>query len=108
MICARVKSRQALPVLEIYPYFILEQMKKLIAYAALAELIEKYQNVAAVQIAEIYAYRSDRDKAFEWLDRAYNQRDMGLCWMKGDPMLRGLEHDSRYTAFLKKMKLPLD
>ena len=60
------------------------------ADAALAEYIEKYQNEAAFQIAEIYAYRGETDKAFEWLERAYKQRDGGLSEMKGDPLLRNL------------------
>ena len=68
--------------------------KKKEADAALAEYIEKYQNDAAFQIAEIYAYRGETDKAFEWLERAYKQRDGGLSEMKGDPLLRNLEQRS--------------
>jgi TolB-like protein/Flp pilus assembly protein TadD len=82
--------------------------KKKEADAALADYIEKYQNDAAYQIAEIYAYRGETDKAFEWLERAYKQRDGGLAEMKGDPLLRNIEHDPRYLPFLQKMKLPLD
>jgi TolB-like protein/Flp pilus assembly protein TadD len=74
----------------------------------LSEYINKYQDDAAYQVACIYAYRGEVDKAFEWLDRAYNLRDGGLTEMKGDPMLRNLERDPRYTAFLQKMKLPVD
>jgi serine/threonine protein kinase/Tfp pilus assembly protein PilF len=81
--------------------------KKKEADAALAEYIKEYQNEAAFQIAEIYAYRSETDKAFEWLERSYSQRDAGLAQMKGDPLLRNLESDPRYTALLKKMKLPI-
>ena len=62
----------------------------------------------AFQITELYAFRGENDKAFEWLERAYKQRDGGLAQMKGDPLLRSLEHDPRYRAFLQKMKLPLD
>jgi serine/threonine protein kinase/Tfp pilus assembly protein PilF len=82
--------------------------KKKEADDALAEYIEKFQNEAAFQIAEIYAYRGETDKAFEWLERAYKQRDSGLAQLKGDPLLRSLERDPRWTAFLKKMKLPID
>jgi hypothetical protein len=39
---------------------------------------------------------------------AYTQRDAGLAEMKGDPLLNSLEMDSRYVAFLQKMKLPVD
>lgn len=45
--------------------------KKKEADAALAEYIERFQNEWAFQIAEIYAYRGETDKAFEWLERAY-------------------------------------
>jgi tetratricopeptide (TPR) repeat protein len=76
--------------------------------AALAEAIKNYQNDAAYQIAEIYAYRGETDKAFEWLERAYKQRDGGLSQMKVAPLLRNIKKDPRYTAFLKKMNLPLN
>jgi hypothetical protein len=42
-------------------------------------------------------------KAFEGLERAYKQRDGGFAQMKkGDPLLRNLERDPRYRAFLQK------
>ena len=75
--------------------------------AALAELIAKYRAVAAYQIAEVYAVRGETDRAFEWLDRGYAQRDSGLAFMKSDPLLKNISHDPRYAAFLKKMHLPL-
>jgi hypothetical protein len=74
----------------------------------LADYIEKFQNDWAFQIAEIYAYRGEADKAFEWLERAYKQRDGGLSTMKGDPLLRNIEHDPRYRAFVVKMKLAVE
>ncbi|MFI5089317.1 MAG: adenylate/guanylate cyclase domain-containing protein [Terriglobales bacterium] len=74
---------------------------------ALAELVKKYQADAAFQIAEVYAFRGEADRAFEWLERAYAQRDSGLAEMKGDPLLKSLERDPRYAAFLKKMRLPV-
>ena len=40
-------------------------------------------------------------KAFEWLDRAYAQRDPS-----NDVFLKNLHHDPRYAAFLKKLDLP--
>ena len=73
---------------------------------ALAELVAKYHAGAAFQIAEVYAFRGEADRAFEWLERAYAQRDGGLTEMKGDPLLKNLERDLRYAAFLKKMRLP--
>jgi len=74
---------------------------------ALAELIAKNQKDAAFQIAEVYAFRGEADAAFTWLERSYEQRDPGLTFIKGDPLLKNLERDPRYTAFLKKMRLPV-
>lgn len=73
---------------------------------ALEQLIAQHAKEAAFQIAEIYAWRGEKDKAFEWLERAYQQRDGGLSDMKTDPPLAGLRSDPRYTAFLRKMRLP--
>jgi tetratricopeptide (TPR) repeat protein len=82
--------------------------KKQEADAALSEAIEKYQSQRAFYIAEIYAYRGETDKAFEWLERAYKQHDTTLSYMKVRPLFAGLRHDPRWPVFLKKMKLPLD
>ena len=54
----------------------------------------------------MYAFRGEPDRAFEWLERAYRQRDAGLMEIKADPLLKNLERDPRYGAFLKKMRLP--
>jgi tetratricopeptide (TPR) repeat protein len=75
------------------------------ADAALADLVTQLPMDAAFQIAEAYAFRGDADQAFHWLDRAYLQRDGGLTEIKGDPLLKSLEHDPRYAEFLKKMRL---
>ena len=74
---------------------------------ALNDSLQKYKEDDPFTIAEIYAYRGEIDQAFGWLERAYSARDVGLSNMKGDPLLRKLEHDPRYTAFLQKMKLPI-
>jgi hypothetical protein len=59
----------------------------------------------AGEIAEIYAFRGENDKAFEWLNRAYRQRDSGLVGLKVDPLLRSLHGDPRYRLLLEKMRL---
>jgi TolB-like protein/tetratricopeptide (TPR) repeat protein len=74
--------------------------------AALAALKSKYGGEAAYQIAEAHAFRGETDLAFEWLERAYDQRDGGVAEIKGDRLMRGLAGDPRYKAFLKKLKLP--
>jgi hypothetical protein len=43
---------------------------------------------------------------FEWLDRAYAQRDPGVLFVSNDALFECLREDARYHAFLKKMRLP--
>ena len=73
----------------------------------LGELAAAYQKDAPKQIAEIYAFRGETDRAFEWLRRALADRDPGLIEIKGDPLLKGLQRDRRYAALLQAMGLPL-
>jgi TolB-like protein/tetratricopeptide (TPR) repeat protein len=51
-------------------------------------------------VAIIYGALGDRDRAFEWLDRAYAARKIAL--LKVDPMLDPLRLDPRFQALLKK------
>jgi TolB-like protein/cytochrome c-type biogenesis protein CcmH/NrfG len=73
--------------------------------AALRELIAKYQE--PTYVAEVYACRNQSDKAFEWMDRAYAQRDSGLITTKVNPFLKSLHTDPRFAALLKKLNLPI-
>src|SRR5882762_433330 len=74
--------------------------------AQLATLTRAHERDDALEIAEAHAYRGEGDDAFRWLDRAYAQKGVGLYLVKGDPLLKNLEPDPRYKAFLRKMKLP--
>jgi len=76
--------------------------------AALSEFITKYHTSGAYQIAEVYAFRNQPDEAFEWLNRAYAQRDSGLVITKVEPTLKSLHNDPRFSLFLKKLNLPTD
>ena len=70
------------------------------------ELIAKYHASNAFEIATICAFRNQTDEAFEWLDRAYAQRDPGLMSTKVEPLLKSLHNDPRFAALLKKLNLP--
>jgi len=74
--------------------------------AALRELMMKYHASNAFEIATIYAFRNQTDQAFEWLDRAYAQRDPSRMFTKVEPLLNSWHNDPRYAAFLKKLNLP--
>jgi TolB-like protein/lipoprotein NlpI len=73
---------------------------------ALDELIDKHAQDGAYQVAEALAWRGENDKAFVWLERAYQQRDGGLSEVKVDLLLERLHGDPPFKAVLKKMNLP--
>jgi TolB-like protein/DNA-binding winged helix-turn-helix (wHTH) protein/Tfp pilus assembly protein PilF len=73
--------------------------------AALSKLIVSYPSYAYA-IAEVYAFQDRPDEAFDWLERAYDQRNSGLIGTKVDPFLKSLHKDPRFAAFLKKLNLP--
>jgi TolB-like protein/DNA-binding winged helix-turn-helix (wHTH) protein/Tfp pilus assembly protein PilF len=72
---------------------------------ALNRLIARYNTNGPYQVAQVYAYRGEADKAFEWLERAYRERDSGLLEIKIDPLFKNLHRDPRFTDILKKLHL---
>jgi len=72
---------------------------------ALHELAGKYGDVGAYQVAQAHAVRGEAALAFEWLERAYAQRDAGIFWTKVDPLLRSLHADPLWGVFLRKLGL---
>jgi TolB-like protein len=76
------------------------------ADAALAEMVANDRNLLAYQIAEVYAWRAETDKAFEWLQIAYDNHDTGLLGLLIDPLVRGLRSDARYKSLVVKVGLP--
>jgi len=58
------------------------------------------------QIAEAYAYLGHANEAFRWLETAVANRDPGIMWLRGDPLLVGLTGDARYAALLRMLNLP--
>ena len=77
------------------------------ADAALADLIANAAREGfAYQIAEVYALRGEKDKAFEWLQTALDDRDAGMLGLSADPLLRGLRDDPRYKNLVAKVGLP--
>ena len=77
------------------------------ADAALRMLIEKQANNSAYQIAEVYALRNDAQATFEWLDRAWNNRDSGIQYLLFDPFILRYKDDPRFAAFCRKVGLPV-
>jgi len=77
------------------------------ADAALKALIEKDAGIVPFQIAEVYALRNDAKGTFEWLDRAWSNRDSGIQNLLYDPFILRYKDDPRFAAFCRKIGLPV-
>ena len=79
--------------------------RKTEADAELASYIRDYHEFGAYQIAEIYSWRNEPDEAFQWLEKAYEQRDPGIGALLNDTTMVNLFGDSRWEPLLQKVGL---
>jgi TolB-like protein/Tfp pilus assembly protein PilF/class 3 adenylate cyclase len=109
------QAQQALAEMEKEPYPALLHAGKALAYHALGRTRDSEASLTELNLkfpppgymaAEVYAFRGETDKAFETLEKAYANHDQGLPGLKGDPLMKSLERDTRYAGLLKKMRLP--
>jgi len=68
--------------------------------------IARWGDTGAFYVAQTFAYRGEHDRALEWLERAYKQKDLWLYEIVGEQIFKGMADDPRYKAFLRKMNLP--
>jgi TolB-like protein/lipoprotein NlpI len=71
--------------------------------AALAALIAKYEKDSPYNIAYVYAFRGEADKAFAWLDKAVEYGDPGLGEIVTENLFDNIHKDPRWLAFLRKI-----
>ncbi len=76
------------------------------AKAALDALLGQHASDAPFQIACVYAWRGEADRAFEWLDRALAQHDGGLSDLRLEPLFNRLRGDPRFKAMERRLGLP--
>lgn len=65
----------------------------------------KRKYIAPSVIAEIYTALGEKDQAFAWLDKAYEDHDFILVLLKIEPSFDGLRSDPRFAALLKRIGL---
>jgi TolB-like protein/tetratricopeptide (TPR) repeat protein len=87
-------------------YFLEKGGQRAEADADFATYIQKYAATSPFLTASAYARRGNADRAFEWLDRAYQEHDDALAGLKVSYGFRNLHADPRYKAMLRKMQLP--
>jgi serine/threonine-protein kinase len=79
-----------------------EALKTLAELQALAG--RKY--IPPHSFAYIYAGLGDKERAFEWLEKGYTERDDTLTKLKTDPLFDSLRSDPRYTDLMRRVGLP--
>jgi hypothetical protein len=67
------------------------------------EDLSKRKYVPPYWIATIYAGLGEKDRAFEWLEKASEERSGGMVWLKVDPRLDSLRFDSRFVGLLRRV-----
>ena len=77
--------------------------RKAEADAALNALIAKYEKDWSYNIAYVYAFCSDADKSFEWLDKAVAYQDAGLSEIVTENLFDKIHSDPRWLPFLRKI-----
>jgi TolB-like protein/DNA-binding winged helix-turn-helix (wHTH) protein len=61
--------------------------------------------VSPYSVALVHAGLGDRDQAFAWLDKAYDERSDYMPYLKLEPMLDGLRSDPRFDALVRRVGL---
>jgi TolB-like protein/Tfp pilus assembly protein PilF len=70
------------------------------------ERIAAGEYVRPSRLANVYAGLGQVDEAFEWLERAYAERDGSLAFIKTNPAYDGLRSDPRFQDLLRRMNIP--
>lgn len=71
----------------------------------LEQRVKAGTRVRPTTLATIYAGLNDRDKAFEWLEIAYQERYEGVLYLKHQPYYDNLRSDPRYVDLLHRVGL---
>ena len=69
------------------------------------KMVDDYSQTWPAGIAMTYAWHGDRDKAFEWLDIAFERRSLYMTNLLVNPWLVPLHIDPRWEELLGRMEL---
>jgi tetratricopeptide (TPR) repeat protein len=68
--------------------------------------VKKGQPPDLQEVAIAYFVLGDRDRGFEWLTKAFDQRASFIAWAKVQPSFDGIRDDPRFKALVARLKLP--
>ncbi len=67
--------------------------------------LSKQRYVSSYYMATVYVALNDKEQAFAWLEKAYEERDGWIVCLKVDPKFDSLRSDPRFTKLLRKVGL---
>jgi TolB-like protein/DNA-binding winged helix-turn-helix (wHTH) protein/Flp pilus assembly protein TadD len=62
----------------------------------------------AIKLARIYFALGEKETAYEFLDRAFEQREMDLIGLKSDPRWARIRHEPRFRELIRRVGLPIN
>jgi hypothetical protein len=72
----------------------------------LNQLLGTQANSPSFYLAMIYAQLGEIDTAFEWLEKAYQDHEVEMYWLKVEPPFEPLRNDPRWQVMLDKVGFP--
>lgn len=82
--------------------------------AEVTTVLKQFQTLSAgryipsTYVGILYAGLRDRDHAFEWLEKAYEERADGLTLLNVEPMVDDLREDPRFKALIRRIGFPAE
>jgi hypothetical protein len=68
--------------------------------------LSKQRYVSSIFVAEIYAALGEREEAFEWLEKGYEERSIGILFLRNDPLWDNLRSDPRFQELVRRVGFP--
>lgn len=69
------------------------------------EALAKQEYVTPYLLVRLHARLGEKEKAFEWLEKAYAEHSDQLIWLKADPIFDNLRSDTRFKDLLRRVGL---
>jgi TolB-like protein/Tfp pilus assembly protein PilF len=89
-----------------YAHALLGERKESLQMIEALKAASKQTFVPAFFVALVYAGLEDKDQAFTWLEKAYEERFNRLAYLKVEALWDPLRSDPRFTDLLRRIDLP--